>query len=62
MLEGARSDSPAGQRRHEAVPLMSSDVRSRRVVRCEMSLDAADKVCDVIAEFYGNKNARNTRD
>jgi hypothetical protein len=24
----------------------------------EMSLDAADKVCDLIAEFYG-KNAQN---
>jgi hypothetical protein len=30
---------------------MSSGVRPPRVVHGEMSLDAADKVCDVIAEF-----------
>jgi hypothetical protein len=51
MLEGARSDSPAGQRRHETVPLMSSGVRPPRAVPGEMNLDAAGNVCDVIAEF-----------
>jgi mRNA interferase RelE/StbE len=34
---------------------MSSGIRRPRVVPGEMSLDAADKVCDVIAEFYGKK-------
>jgi hypothetical protein len=38
---------------------MSSGVRLPRAVPGEMSLDAAGKVCDVMAEFYGNKNARN---
>jgi|GEM_PF-3125622 hypothetical protein len=36
---------------------MSSGVRRPWVAHGEMSLDAADKVCDVMAEFYGNKNA-----
>jgi hypothetical protein len=38
---------------------MSCGVRLPRVVHGEMSLDDAGKVCDVMAEFYGNKNARN---
>jgi hypothetical protein len=38
---------------------MSSGVRPPPPVHGEMSLDAAGKVCDVMAEFYGNKNARN---
>jgi hypothetical protein len=38
---------------------MSSGVRPPRAAPGEMSLDAADKVRDVMAEFYGNKNARN---
>jgi len=44
------------------MPRETNSLMSRRdlhlpTIHGEMSLDAADKVCDVMAEFYGKKNA-----
>ena len=53
-----RPDNVVTKRFHYRCPPAFAD---RAAVPGEMSLDAAGKVCDVIAEFYGNKNARNAR-